>query len=220
MSSCVKKTLGLRSFAVLSSFAVGLAISGGTANATALVADGVTYDLTAPSLSGSTEEFTLVISGINGAGDTEGGRYGFDALAFTLPANFSNASVVTPPTGFSFVGGGLDANGCKSVGNFFCFSGFEGSSQNGPALAADSSLTIAFEVTLSSGDFTTWVPDLKIDWLGTQNNYDVVSQLITPGTGSPPPPPPPPVQAPEPSTLALLGGFLMVLFGVRGLKKA
>ena len=219
MRSRAHKTIGLRSFAVLSSIAAGLAISGGVANATPLVApDGITYTLTAPSLSGSTEEFTLVISGINGVNDTSGGRYGFDALAFTKPNNYSGASVVNPPTGFTTLGGGLSSGGCDSHGNFFCFSGFEGTP--GVALPADSSLTISFNVSVSSGDFTAWVPDLKIDWLGSsQNNYDLVSLPITPGTG-PTPPNPPPVQVPEPSTLALLGGFLMLLFGIRHLKKA
>jgi hypothetical protein len=218
MRSCVQKTSGLRSFAALSSFALGLGILGGTANATALVADGVTYTLTAPSLSGSTEEFTLVISGINGAADTEKGRYGFDALAFNLPSHFLSATAVTPPS-FTTSSGGLNSGGCDGSGNFFCFAGFEGSSTSGPALAANSSLSFVFDVALSSGDFTTWTPDLKIDWLGTKNNYDLVSKTITPGTG-PTPPNPPPVAVPEPSTLALLGGFLMVLFGFRRFKRA
>jgi hypothetical protein len=31
---------------------------------------------------------------------------------------------------------------------------------------------------LSSGNFVNWAPDLKIDWVGTQNNYDLVSRQI------------------------------------------
>jgi hypothetical protein len=214
MRACVQKAIGLRSLAAFSSIAIGLAISGGAANATALVADGLSYNLTSTSLSGSTEEFTLVISGINGAGDTEKGRYGFDALAFTLPSHFSSATAVTPPS-FTTSSGGLNSNGCDGSGNFFCLSGFEGSSTSGPALAANSSLSFVFDVVLSSGNFTTWAPDLKIDWVGTKNNYDLVSEGITPSVVTPPPPPPPPVQVPEPSTLALLGGMLLAFFGLR-----
>jgi hypothetical protein len=203
----------------LSSVALGLTTLAGPANATPLVADGITYNLTAASLNASTEEFTLTITGINGASDTEKGRYGFDALAFTLPTNFSSATVVTPPGSFTAASGGLNSGGCDGSGGFFCFTGFEGSAKTGPALAANSTLSFVFDVTLSSGNFTTWDPHLKIDWLGTKNNYDLVSQEIAINLPPPPPPPPPQVQVPEPSTLALLGGLLLGLFGIRGFRR-
>jgi len=211
MSSQKSARYAARSVAmhVLSSFALGLAIFGG-ANATPapLVADGITYNLTAASLNASVEQFTLTISGINGSTDTEGNRFGFDGVAFTTPTNFLSATAVTQ--GFTFMSGGLNSGGCNGDGGFFCFSGFEGTSKSGPALPADSSLTFVFDVNLSAGDFTSWVPDLKIDWLGTKKNYDLVSTTIIPD---------PPVPAPEPSTLALLGGLLLALAGVRGLRR-
>jgi hypothetical protein len=206
----------------LSSAALGLAVLVGPANAGALVDQGITYDLTAPSLNGPTEEFTLTISGINAPGDAEGGRRGFDAIAFTTSGmNFSNASfisgtgVITP---FTTQDGGLNSKGCDGSGGFFCFKGFEGTT--GTTLAANTTLQFVFDITLSSGNFPTSFEGFKIDWVGTKNNYDLVSLAIDINTGSPPPPPPPPpVGVPEPSTLALLGGLLLALFGIRGLRR-
>jgi hypothetical protein len=206
----------------LSSAALGLAVLVGPANAGALVDQGITYDLTAPSLNGPTEEFTLTISGINAPGDAEGGRRGFDAIAFTtsgmnfLSASFISGTGVTIP--FTTQAGGLNSKGCDGSGGFFCFKGFEGTT--GTTLAANTTLQFVFDITLSSGNFPTSFEGFKIDWVGTKNNYDLVSLAIDINTGSPPPPPPPPpVGVPEPSTLALLGGLLLALFGIRGLRR-
>jgi hypothetical protein len=207
----------------LSSAALGLAVLVGPANAGALVDQGITYDLTAPSLNGPTEEFTLTISGINAPGDAEGGRRGFDAIAFTTSGmNFSNASfisgtgVITP---FTTQDGGLNSKGCDGSGGFFCFKGFEGAPAGATTLAPNSSLQFVFDVTLSSGNFPTSFEGFKIDWVGTQNNYDLVSKQLDINIGSPPVPVPAPVGVPEPSTLALLGGLLLGLFGIRGLRR-
>ena len=54
-----------------------------------LIADGITYTLTETVLNSTTDQFTLGISGINGASDTEKGRYGVQSFAFNTPTNFS-----------------------------------------------------------------------------------------------------------------------------------
>ena len=149
-----------------------------------LVADGVTYSLTETTTANpSTDQFTLGISGINGSSDTEKGRYGVEALAFTTPTNFSFATFVsttsTNPTGYSSMVGGLNSMGCDGSGGFFCFKA--NATPVAPALPAGSSLSYVFTVTTSAaGSFSGYVPDLKINWVGTNNNYDLVSQPITP----------------------------------------
>jgi hypothetical protein len=151
-----------------------VALFGVDSPARALTAFGITYDLQGLSgLSTTTAFFNLHITGINGPADTEGGRFGVESFAFNHPANFSSA---TPPAGFSFVDGGLNAGGCNGSGNFFCF---DGPTPVGPALPANSTLDFAFSVTLSSGNFLTWAPGFKINWEGTKNNYDLVSLPIT-----------------------------------------
>src|SRR5579871_5785722 len=137
------------------------------AHANTITADGLTYSLTATALSSTTDQFTLTITGINSSTDTEKGRFGFDAVAFGTPAKFSSASAVT--SGFTEQSGGLSASGCDGNGAFFCFSQ---PAPSGPALAANSSLSFVFDVTLlAGGSFANYEPDLKIDWVGTKNNY-------------------------------------------------
>jgi hypothetical protein len=165
-----------------------------------LIANGVTYSLSATPLSSTTDQFTLTITGINGAADTEAGRYGFDAIAFNLPAHFSSATAVT--SGFTEQGGGLNASGCNGTGNFFCFS--LDTSLTGPALAANSDLAFVFDLTLSSGTFAGYNPDFKIEWVGTRNNYNLVSQLLDPSP------------VPGPVVGAGLPGLMMVGGGVLG----
>ena len=159
----------------------------GAVPAHALLVNGLTYTLTETGSSDpQTSLFTLSITGINGPTDDEGGRYGVESFAFNMPTGFISA---TGPTGYEYMGGGLNANGCNGQGNFFCFS--RESSLAGPALAANSSLSFDFSVTALS--FAGYNPDFKINWEGTRNNYNLVSVPITP------------VSVPEPTTLSLLG---------------
>lgn len=145
-----------------------------------LIDHGISYSLT---YNGSAS-FTLDITGINSATDTELGRYGVNAFAFTTPDGFTGA---TAPGGFTYKAGGLNSSGCNNTGEFFCFAA--NTTPTGPALAPGSSLSFVFGVNAIS-DLSTWVPSFKIDWVGSKNNYDLVSK---------------PIGVPEPDTLALLG---------------
>ena len=168
----------------------------------ALTVEGITYDLILNSVTngGLTGNFTLAISGINVVGtDTRGGRTGIGAFAFNDPAVGTAVSGTSP--GFTFQTGGLNSNGCNGSGNFFCFNN---TSAVFPS-PLPSSLSLNFAVTSNSvGSWTNYSGDFKIDWAGSQNNYDLVSQIITAR---------PPV--PEPATWALMllgfGGIGMAM---------
>ena len=183
-------------------FVAGVALLFSSAAAQAVLIDhGVTYDLQVISgLNTSTANFNLRISGINGPGDTEGGRFGVDDLAFNKPADFVSASAA----GFLTQNGGLNSGGCNGSGNFFCFNG---ATPSGPALAPGSIINIAFSVTLSPGsNFLMWHPDIKLDWEGTKTgNYDNVSKLIDISVA---PVPGPVVGAGLPGVVMALGGLL------------
>ena len=105
----------------LATAAVGLAAMTTPASADVLVADGITYDLTLNSITdaGLTGNFTLAISGINTASDTEGGRTNINAFAFNDPAVGTIVSGTS--SGFTWQTGGLNSSGCDGSGNFFCF---------------------------------------------------------------------------------------------------
>lgn len=166
-----------------------------------LIADGVTYTLSETALTATSAQFDLHITGINGVSDTEGGRSGVNAIAFNPPSNFLSA---TAPSGFTTLSGGLNSSGCSGSGNFFCFKAAT-TPPSTPALAANSSLDFIFNVALSSGSFTRYSPDFKIDWVGSKNNYDLVSEELAPTIAA----------VPEPVSMALLGTGLLGLGVIR-----
>jgi hypothetical protein len=188
---------------------LGGALSAFAASAPAhasLIADGVTYTLYETIFTSTTAGFDLHITGINGTSDSEKGRSGVDAIAFNPPSHFLSA---TAPSGFQFVAGGLNANGCNGSGGFFCFSA-NTTPSTGPALGANSTLDFTFSVALSAGSFANYSPDFKIDWVGSKNGYDLVSKTLDPQ----------PAPAPEPVSLALLGTGLLGFGVIKGRRRA
>jgi hypothetical protein len=167
----------------------------------ALVDEGVTYNLIETPLSPTTAQFELEISGINGPSDAEGGRSGVAAFAFNPPKGFVSG---TSP-GFTEMPGGLNSGGCDGSGNFFCFEA-NTIPPSTPALPANSTLDIFFDLTISSsGNFSEFGPvgqddSFKIEWVGSQNHYDLVSEDL------------PAVVAPAP----VIGHGLPVLLAVSG----
>ena len=156
-----------------------LALTFASTGAWALTADGVTYTLTEQLLNSTTADFTLVITGINGPSDTEGGRSGVQSFAFTTPSNSTiNFAGSSAPTGYTLQTGGLASSGCTGSGGFFCFASTTNPFPTSPALAANSSLSFSFEMALASGSFANYSPDFKINWDGSKNNYDLVSQPL------------------------------------------
>lgn len=184
-------------------------------SAHALVADGITYTLTENSISngGLTANFTFTASGENTASDTEGGgRTGINAIAFNQPAPGTVVSgTMSAPGGFNFVLGGLNSDGCDGNGNFYCFDNT--AIPPTPTTLLSGTQTFTFSVTADTpGVWTGYTTDLKIDWVGTQNNYDLVSLPIAviPGTTCVDCTPTPTANdVPEPGSLALLGGALL-----------
>jgi hypothetical protein len=131
--------------------------------------------------------------------------------------------MITPPSGFVLQPGGINASGCSLSGNFFCFDNTAILNDNptppGSAYPAGTSLQFVFQVTLDPGNtFAGYTnPDFKIDWVGTKNNYDLVSQEISIQTGPCVDCEPQPCrdcdpqQVPEPRSATLLGVGLAVL---------
>lgn len=175
------------------------------AMAEALVVEGISYELTQTSITdgGLTGNFILEISGINTASDTEGGRTGINAFAF----NDAPTAVSGLSDGFTFQLGGLNSTGCSGSGNgFFCF---DNTSATFPAPLTDS-LSLMFSVTSdTSGVWLDWDPSFKIDWVGSKNNYDLVSLPISVNT-----------PVPEPGTWAMmLMGFGAAGYAMRRSKR-
>jgi hypothetical protein len=196
--------MGFKS-STIAAFLGVIALSAGAPSWASLIADGVTYTLYEAVLSPTTDEFTLVITGINGPGDTEGGRYGVNSLALSQP--IPSSVVSGSMTGFNFMTGGLNAMGCDGTGNFYCFKAINAPAA--PALSANSQLTFTFDVTVAAaGDWANYNPDFKVQWLGSKpGKYDLVSQTLTPT--------PVPLPAALPLLLSALGGL-----GFMGRRKA
>lgn len=196
-----------------------IALATPAAQAATLTADGVTYDLDliGGSLASQNVTLRLTITGINGAADTEGGRSAINDIAFST-AGLPNGVTLTGTSAFgTFQSGGLDANGCNGNGGFFCFNG--PATNTSPPLAANSSQIITFSLMLASGTFADWDPSFKIDWLGSQNNYDLVSKDIDINNLVNPPPPPPPPEVPLPGAVYLFGTGLAGLWALQRRRK-
>ena len=167
--------------------------------------NGLEYTLTGQytDASHSAATFNLSITGINGANDTEGGRYGLNAFAFSLPQGFSTASA----PGFTLEIGGLNSSGCNGAGNFFCFNA--NAPKPSTTLAANSSLEFEFSVALLAGyNFDNYDSHFKVDWLGSLNNYNLISQQLSISGG---------VIDPQISTVPVPPAIVLFASGLAGL---
>ena len=151
-----------------------IAIASPASAAVTLVDHGITYQLDLNSITngGLTGNFALAISGINTGSDTEGGRTGINGFAF----NGAPFAVSGVSSGFTFQLGGLNSSGCNGSGNgFFCF---KNTSFVFPS-PLPSAGSLFFSVTSNTtGSWDNWAPSFKIDWIGSKNNYDLVSKDI------------------------------------------
>jgi hypothetical protein len=70
-----------------------------------------------------------------------------------------------------------------------------------------------FDASIAVGkSWTGYDPSFKIDWVGSQNQYDIVSEVLGITQGCPDCSPTPVVfDAPEPASLAVLGAGLLGL---------
>jgi hypothetical protein len=193
-----------------------------------LQADGLTYNFTAfTTPDPDVADLTLTISGINGSSDTEGGRYGVFAIAFSDPSGF--AQITGVPTGFELMPGGLSSgagDGCDGHGNFVCLQNTQPITQS--SLAADSTMSFNFALNLSNFSVPAaqdYQYDFKISWDGDKSNnygssdfqsgYDHVSSQLIPDIEAPAHAAPEIDPASGTAALTLLFGGLAVLRGRR-----
>lgn len=193
-----------------------------------LKADGLTYTLTAFATPNPTvANLTLTISGINGASDTEGSRYGVFAIAFSDPSGFARITGV--PTGFELLPGGLSSGGgggCDGHGNFVCFQNTRPITQS--SLPADSTLNYDFSLDVSNFSASAaedYEDDFKISWDGGKSKkygssdfksgYDHVSEELTPTIAPAPHAAPEIDPASATAAITFLAGGLVLLGGRR-----
>lgn len=209
---------------LLAATTVGALLFGGRAHAVPFTSSvsGLTYNIEEQSINATTERFALVVSGLNVAGtDLEGGRTGLHSFAISdnsitggivQAIRFNNVTTLAP-TGFTFTFGGLNANGCDGSGGFVCFNA--PSSPPGATITSPTAIVV-FDLVSPSGWGSYNVTALKLDWVGTKNNYDLLSKDITIDhtcpdcaiTTSITP-------APEPMAIAIMGSGLLGLGLVR-----
>jgi hypothetical protein len=191
----------MKSFGMAAVGALGMLAVASAQSSPLIAPDGISYELVESATANPlVHEFVLTITNQNTALDTVGGRTGINSIAFNKPVDFSFAEMISPPTGFVFVMGGLNASGCNGEGNFFCFENTGIPPISDTLLVGP--LSFEFEVTLTAGGSFSpnYNPDFKIDWVGSARNYDLVSLQIDPEG-----------YVPEPGTLALLGLGLLGL---------
>ena len=177
-----------------------------------------------------TMQFALLITGTNSASDTRGGRTGIDAIAFnlvsknpdspnagTMVGTIFNGVLTKPDPSWQFKAGGLNSTGCNDTGNFFCFDNTAINQNSNPQVIPTTPLgtgpiLLGFEVTLlPGGSWTNYTTALKINWVGSQNNYSLVSEAIPVNTTCPDCVINPVIVTPEPVSLALFGTGLLGL---------
>jgi hypothetical protein len=187
-----------------------------------VVANGVTYSLSSQLKgNGAVMEFTLWITGINGSADTEKGRAGVEAIAFSKPTGFQSAELIIPP-GWTTYNGGLAASGCGGEGDDFCFGNPSVSHNLSTPLAANSELQFVFRV--AAGSFAGWTPELHIDWYGRNGTYGDVGAPLSYactgcGFGARVLAVAPAAVVPEPSMLALVALGLLLIGGVAQVRR-
>lgn len=192
-----------------------------------LITEGITYALEMQSTANPlTERFALVITGENSATDPLKGRTGIHAIALSdnasggavsgvMQATLFNGVTTGVPTGFTFQTGGLNSGGCDGSGNFFCFQ----APASPPGSLLSGKIVMVFDVTLATGgswsNYATSQPHLKIDWTGSQNNYDLVSAEIGVTTSCADCVITTTAAVPEPLSLAVMGAGLLGLAAAR-----
>jgi len=158
MQHSLKKTILAAALALAGAQAGAVTVW--TLDGTSGATEGLTYTLTGDLATGS---FNLSIEGINVAGvDTRGGRTFLEDLSFNPPTGYTGASL----GGLAAIDGGLNSSGCNGTGNFFCFDGVH---------EAVNGSTMSLDFTITASSFEGYVPHLKVDWNGSENNYNLVS---------------------------------------------
>jgi hypothetical protein len=148
------------SFTALSAAAL-LALSSSHVSAQSLTLDDITYSLSRSFVSAVAghETWSMTLDILNNSND---GRTAVTSFAFNRPSGFVSASL----PGWTTFAGGLNSNGCSGAGNFYCFSGHADAATN---------MSFTFSLTTAAGALSSYAPDFKIDWVGSQRNYDLVS---------------------------------------------